>query len=133
MAPLLSRRCFNDTVLPAGGGPNGSDPLLVNKGQTIAWSSYALHRDASFWGDDVEFFRPERWETVRPKWEYLPFGGGTRICPAQQYALTEIAYVVVRLVQRFKSIDSRDPKPWEELIRMTLLSKNGVQVGMIPD
>ena len=129
----MSRMCFCDTVLPAGGGPDGSDPLLVTRGQTIAWSSYALHRDSSFWGDDVESFRPERWETVRPKWEYLPFGGGARMCPAQQFALTEVGYVVVRFVQYFKSLENRDPKPWEELLKMTLLSKNGVQVGIFPE
>lgn len=133
VAPLMSRMCLRDTVLPAGGGPDGGDPLLVTRGQTIAWSTFALHRDSSFWGADVESFRPERWEDVRPRWEYIPFGGGTRICPAQQLALTEIGYVVVRLVQTFKTLENRDPEPWEELLKMTLVSKNGVQVGMFPE
>lgn len=128
----MTRICFRDTVLSAGGGPDGLCPVLITKGQLVNLSTYALHRDKSFWGDDAESFRPERWETVRPKWEYLPFGGGTRICPAQQLALTEVGYVVVRLVQHFKNIENRDPKPWEELLRMTLVSKNGVQVGLIP-
>ena len=128
----MTRMCFHDTVLPAGGGSDGLCHLLVKKGQTISSSTHALHRDKSFWGDDVDCFRPERWEVVRPKWEYLPFGGGTRICPAQQLALTEMGYVVVRLVQQFKMLENRDHRPWEEMLKMTLASKKGVQVGMIP-
>ena len=128
----MPRMCLLDTVLPAGGGPDGLAPLLVTKGQTILLSTYALHRDGSFWGDDANCFRPERWEAIHPGWEYLPFGGGPRVCPARQLALTEVSYVVVRLVQRFKTLENRDPGPWVEALKMSLASKNGVQVGLIP-
>ena len=113
----MTRMCFHDTVVPAGGGPEGLCPLLIQKGQTVSSDAYALHGDESFWGDDVEISRPESWEVVRPKWEYLPFGGGTRICPAQQLALTEVGYVVVRLVQQFKILENRGYRPWEEMLK----------------
>ena len=75
-------------------------------------------------------FSPERWDTWQPKpWQYLPFNGGPRICVGQQFALTEIgaalsflqyspisaltlevAFTVVRILQRFDRIDCFTPK-----------------------
>lgn len=40
-------------------------------------------------GPDADKFIPERWETLRPGWEYLPFDGGPRIRIGWQLALTE--------------------------------------------
>lgn len=39
-----------------------------------------MHRRKDFYGEDSDEFKPERWETLRPGWEYLPFNGGPRIC-----------------------------------------------------
>ena len=39
-----------------------------------------MHRREDLYGSDAAEFRPERWETIRPGWEYLPFNGGPRIC-----------------------------------------------------
>lgn len=36
------------------------------------------------------------------------FNGGPRICLGQQFALTEIGYTLVRLLQRFEGIRLRD-------------------------
>jgi cytochrome P450 len=61
----------------------------------------------------VHIFSPDRWEHWQPKpWQYVPFNGGPRICVGQNFALTEMAYVLVRLVQRFARVEGRDV--WEE-------------------
>lgn len=58
-------------------------------------------------------FSPERWQGWQPKpWQYVPFNGGPRICVGQNFALTEMAYVVVRLLQRFERLEGRDE--WEK-------------------
>ena len=44
-----------------------------------------MHRRRDYFGEDVEVFRPERWETLRPGWEYLPFNGGPRICLGREF------------------------------------------------
>ncbi len=64
-----------------------------------------MHHRTDLWGADADEFRPERWEKRKPGWDYLPFNGGPRICIGQQFALTEITYVVVRMLQRFDDID----------------------------
>lgn len=115
-----------------GGGPEGKDPVFVPKGDIVVYTPYAMHRRKDFYGEDADDFKPERWETLRPGWEYLPFNGGPRICLGQQYALTEAGYVTIRLCQEFKELMSRDSRPWVEGLTLTVCSKNGVQVGLTP-
>ena len=124
----MRRLCLEDTILPLGGGPHGRAPMLVEKGSNVVLNYHALHRDKTFWGDDADEFRPERWDTVRPTWEYLPFSGGPRICPAQQMVFTDAAYIIVRVIQRFSRIENQDPMPWTEQFRMTVENRNGVKV-----
>lgn len=132
VVPGNSRIAIRDTVLPRGGGPTGQQPLFVPKGTTVGYSPYVMHRRHDLYGPDADEYKPERWETLRPGWEYLPFNGGPRICLGQQYALTEASYVTVRLVQEFKEITSRDAGPWQEGLTLTLCSLNGVKVGLTP-
>jgi cytochrome P450 len=96
----------------------------------VAWSVYSMHRRKDIYGEDADEYKPERWETLRLGWEYLPFNGGPRICIGQQFALTEVGYTIVRLVQEFKKIESVDPREWLEGYHLTLSSGNGVQVSM---
>jgi cytochrome P450 len=68
-----------------------------------------MHRRPDFYGMDAELFRPERWDEYMPvnddptnaKWGYLPFNGGPRVCLGMDFGLTEAAYAVVRLLQKF--------------------------------
>jgi cytochrome P450 len=132
VVPSNSRIAIRDTVLPRGGGPDGQEPLFVPKGTMVGYSPYVMHRLKDFYGPDADEYRPERWETLRVGWEYLPFNGGPRICLGQQYALTEASYVTVRLVQEFSRMESRDPEEWKEGFTLTMCSLNGVNVGLTP-
>jgi cytochrome P450 len=132
VVPGNSRTTYKDSVLPVGGGPDGKSPAFVPKGTIVMYSPYSMHRREDFYGEDANEFRPERWESLRPGWEYLPFNGGPRICLGQQYALTEAGYVTVRLLQEFKGLESRDSGPWIEGLTLTLCSQNGTQVGLTP-
>ena len=140
LVPLNSREAFEDTVLPLGGGPDGTAPLFVKKGGIVSWSLYSMHRRKDFYGEDAEEFIPERWlddpttgrKGLRPGWEYLPFNGGARICIGQQFALTEASYTTVRLCQAFSGIESRDPEPWQESLTLTCVNHNGAKVALTP-
>lgn len=44
--------------------------------------------------------------------------------------MQEAAYTLVRLVQEFKTIESRDPGPWIEGLSLACMSKNGAKVAM---
>ena len=70
-----------DTVLPKGGGPDGESPLFIPKKTVVQYHVYAMHRRKDLYGDDADEFRPERWEKIRPGWEYLPFNGWVKQAP----------------------------------------------------
>ncbi|KAK4247785.1 glycosyl hydrolase family 76-domain-containing protein [Corynascus novoguineensis] len=107
-----SRTAKRETILPRGGGKDGTQPILVPKGMPVRWSSHVLHRNKDVFGPDADEFRPERWERdLRVGWEYIPFSGGPRICLGQQFALTQIAYAVFKFFKMFRSIEARDSSP----------------------
>lgn len=48
---------------------------------------------------------PERWATWTPKaWTFIPFNGGPRICIGMNFAMMEMGYTIVRLLQNFDKI-----------------------------
>ncbi|KAL2282301.1 hypothetical protein FJTKL_10922 [Diaporthe vaccinii] len=76
VVPINSRWAYKDTVLPTGGGPNGTDPVFVPKNSAVDYCVYVTQRRKDIWGPDADEFRPERWEGRKVGWEYLPFNGG---------------------------------------------------------
>ncbi|KAK7419772.1 hypothetical protein QQX98_003144 [Neonectria punicea] len=129
--PINSRVAIRDTTLPRGGGKDGLSPVFIAKGQRLIFSSSALHRRKDIYGQDAMQLRPERWETLRQStWEYIPFGGGPRVCIGQQLAQTEAAYTTVRLLQEFGSIDPRSEGPFQEGFAMALSSGDGCRVSL---
>lgn len=136
-ATRLSRSALRDTILPVGGGPDQLSPLFVPKGTYIEMDVYALHRDPKIWGNDALEFNPSRWAKGRTlweaRWEYLPFGGGVRICPAQPMALAQVTYLLVRMAQEYKTVENRDNvSQYVEEIKMTISSRNGVKISLVP-
>ena len=105
----------------------------MEEGDLIETNWYASHRDKAFWGDDAETFRPERWDSIRPTWQYTPFSGGPRICPAIRLVYSECEYILVTLVRAFSAIENRDEvMEWVEERRLIFQSRNGAKVGLIP-
>lgn len=71
VVPANTREAVRDTCLPRGGGQDGQAPLFIKAGTTLSLSAYSLHRRKDVFGEDVEIFRPERWDHIQPKWVYL--------------------------------------------------------------
>jgi cytochrome P450 len=85
----------------------------VPKGSLVTGNSYAMHHDARFF-DDPERFNPERfapgWEERIPRYAYLPFGAGPRVCIGNAFAMMEARLVLATIAQRVKlSLQSPDP------------------------
>ncbi|PKS09527.1 hypothetical protein jhhlp_004144 [Lomentospora prolificans] len=126
------RQAIKDTVLPTGGGLDGKSPLFVPKGSVVRWSMYTLHRRKDTFGPDADEFRPERWDTLRSSWGWIPFSGGPRICIGQQFALTQLSYTIVRILQRFSAIEPRSDEPLKTNYGITLTLDNGCHVAFTP-
>lgn len=87
VVPYNVRVALQDTTLPRGGGPDGSEPMGITKDTPIGYSTFVMQRRADIYPPqssgfpDHLAFVPERWENWTPKsWSYVPFNGGPRIC-----------------------------------------------------
>ncbi|KAI1335890.1 glycoside hydrolase family 20 protein [Xylariaceae sp. FL0016] len=113
VVPFNVRLALRDTTLPRGGGPDGTQPLPVLKDTPIGYSALMMQRRPDLYPPvsdkfpDPQVWCPDRWFHWQPRpWQYIPFNGGPRICIGQQFALTEMAYVLTRLLQKFERIES---------------------------
>ncbi|GAA3923311.1 cytochrome P450 [Amorphoplanes auranticolor] len=94
--PFLTRLTTEDTEL--GGHP-------VPAGTTIAYSPYAVQRQAAHFPDPDDF-RPGRWaehaDPLRPpRGPFLAFGGGARRCVGDVLGLAEATLMVSAIVRRW--------------------------------
>lgn len=113
--PINVRYAARDTTIQLS---DSIQPLLIRKGDGIAYSTLLLHRRPDIYPPTSENFlppdrfSPERWEHWTPRpWTYIPFNGGPRICPGQQFALMEIYFTTVRILQRFQRLELvEDPR-----------------------
>jgi cytochrome P450 len=73
-------------------------------GTTILIVPWVLHRDPRYFSEP-EAFRPERWmgnlARELPRFAYMPFGGGPRICIGQRFAMIEAILVLTTMAQGF--------------------------------
>lgn len=129
----VRRVALRDTTLPRGGGPDGSAPVFVRKGTGVFLNNFPKMRDVQVWGDDIEAFRPNRFEGKVLTWEFTPFFGGPRICPAINQVISQSVYLLVRLVLQFEMIENRDDcLEYVEATRMLVESRNGIKVAFHP-
>ncbi|AWN40765.1 cytochrome P450 [Methylobacterium durans] len=94
----------------------------VRAGTPLYVSPWVLHRDPRFY-DEPEAFRPARWkdDPVRrlPRFAYLPFGGGPRICIAHRFAMMEAVLILASIVRRFR-LEPCSKQPIAPLASITL-------------
>jgi cytochrome P450 len=97
-------------------------------GTTVFMSPWVLHRDPRYF-EDPETFRPDRWmsDLARrlPRYAYMPFGGGPRICIGQRFAMIEATIILVTMAQQF-SIELQRDHTVTPFPSITLRPKGGV-------
>jgi len=84
--------------------PDRLGDVEVKKGALVVIAPWVLHRHRKHW-IDPDSFRPERFlpgATPPARYTYLPFGAGPRVCIGAQFALTEAAVVLARLVRDYR-------------------------------
>ena len=81
----------------------GIDGYRIPKGGVVLIAPYTLHRREEYFPDpekfDPEHFTPER-EKRLPRYAYLPFGAGPRICIGMYFAMMEGHLLLATLAQR---------------------------------
>ena len=101
--PYMERAVLVSGTLPKGGGADGTSPVFAARGTNIASHFYSLHRNPDVFGENVADFDPDRWSRIDPSaWEYMPFGGGQRLCPGLDLSRLELAIFLHHLVINYR-------------------------------
>ena len=91
----------------------------VSPRTTIYFSPWVLHRDPRHF-EDPESFRPGRWldgSTAKlPKYVYIPFGGGPRVCIGERFAMMEGVLVLATILRGYRlEMAGPDPVPFPSI------------------
>lgn len=93
---ILSRQALNDHIL-AG--------REIAKNTTVIVSPWVLHRHRRLW-DQPECFDPARfmpkYRDAIPRYTFLPFGAGPRVCIGAAYAMQQMTATLARLIHRLR-------------------------------
>jgi cytochrome P450 len=100
----------------------------ITPGLQVLISPWVLHRHRRLWDDPLRF-DPTRFSKElsdkRPRFAYLPFGGGPRVCIGATLAMTEATLILAVLAQRFQ-VRVKEPQEIKLQTRITLRPKNGL-------
>lgn len=100
----------------------------------IVIAPYVLHRHRQLW-DRPDVFDPSRFlepaKTTIPRFAYLPFGAGPRICIGSFFALQEATIVLAALVRRFDMQLLPGARVWPSQ-RITLRPSHGLPMRITP-
>ena len=117
--PMMTRQAVAGTRL------GGHD---IQAGASVVMPIYAIHRHKKRW-EDPDAFDPERFAPAReakiPRYQYMPFGAGPRICIGMAFAMIEATTMLATLLQhaRFAPVEGHEPVP---VARVTLLPAGGM-------
>jgi cytochrome P450 len=106
----------------------------IPKGTIVNIMPYVTHRHPAFWEDpdrfDPDRFTPERVRD-RPRFAYLPFSGGPRLCIGNEFALMEAQLVVAMLLQRYRMRLTQERPVVEPEVQLTLRPKGGLPMRAV--
>jgi len=115
-----------------------ADDVLVNrpipKRSAVMIAPWLLHRHVRLW-ENPGRFDPERFlpkvSATRPRFAYMPFGGGKRICIGAAFALAEATVLLATLAQRF-SLRVLPGHKVEPQGLITLRARHGMRMLLTP-
>nr|GLL30076.1 hypothetical protein DM860_007730 [Ipomoea trifida] len=122
---LIPRECREETEINGYKIPPKTW-VLVN-----VWS---ISRDPAYW-DHAESFLPERFENnfidfSGNNFEFLPFGGGRRICPGMSFGLANVILPLAKLLFHF---DWKLPQEPQYSKGLDLTESSGITAGKKDD
>jgi unspecific monooxygenase len=89
--------------------------LVLPPRTVVMIAPWVLHRHHALW-QDPDLFSPARFmpdQPPPPRFSFMPFGAGPRICVGAQFAMTEAVLVLAALIGRFRitRVDTRPVVP----------------------
>jgi cytochrome P450 len=106
----------------------------IPKGAMVLITPWVVHRHRKLW-DNPERFEPERFSPERsqgrPRFAYMPFGGGPRVCIGAALAMTEASLILATLAQRYRL----KLVPGQDIVlqhRITMRPRDGIKMILSP-
>ena len=104
----------------------------IEAGHTMIVSPFTIHYHPQYWPDPARFdpYRHTHEQTrQRPKYAYIPFGGGRHLCIGKHLAMLEVQLIIGTLAQCFQwRVDPAHTVDWEPLV--TLRQRNGLPIQL---
>jgi cytochrome P450 len=118
--PIMSRQALVDAEV---------EGHAVRAGTSMLIPIYAVHRHEGRWAD-AHLFRPERFspenEPAIPRYQYIPFGAGPRVCIGRSFAMLEATVMLATFLRAASfETDGAEPVP---VARVTLLPRDGLRL-----
>ena len=102
--------------------------VAVAAGTRIIIAPWVLHRHRKLWPDE-DMFVPERFlgdaRAAIPRFAYLPFGAGARVCVGMTFAMQEALLALSMIARRFR-LSLTEGAEVMPFARMTLRPLNGL-------
>jgi cytochrome P450 len=97
---------------------------------TVLIVPWLLHRKPSLW-ERPDCFEPERFSperaSSRPRFAYIPFGAGPRVCIGAAFAMEEAMLVLAMIAQRYR-LHLKTGHPVEPQGLITLRPRYGLRM-----
>lgn len=104
----------------------------VPAGATVLIVPWLLHRKSAIWPQPDRFV-PERFSAertaARPRFAYIPFGAGPRICIGAAFAMTEAMLILAMIAQRYR-LHLKPGHPVEPQGLITLRARHGMRMNL---
>lgn len=79
--------------------------VKIPRGTTVTVIPAMIQRNPLVWGEDVEDFKPERWDSLSADaaspYSMVAFNGGPRICIGKAFAMLAFKAVLVEVIRNF--------------------------------
>lgn len=153
--PVLIRRLLADTTLPKGGS---EEETFLMRGTDLFINVYSLHRSPDLW-DEPGTFDPDRWlkpkanpgvdgwagynpspgleqgnplypTELNADFAFLPFGGGSRKCVGDHFALLEAVVSLAMVMQQFDFAMADSSEEVEMTTGATIHTKKGLNMRL---
>ncbi|XP_010064545.2 cytochrome P450 82A3 [Eucalyptus grandis] len=111
----------------------------VPKDARLILNLWKIQTDSRAWPEPMKF-RPERFLNSHkdlgvkdPNFEYMPFGGGRRICPGMSFGLQSVHLVLAKLLHAFEvSTPDNSPVDMSESFGITVGKETPLEVMLSP-
>ncbi|CAN8071312.1 unnamed protein product [Agarophyton chilense] len=153
--PILIRRLLADTTLPKGAAV---EETPLTRGTDVFINVYSLHRSPDLW-DEPDKFDPDRWLRPKQNpgvvgWQgynpaqgledgsplyptelhsdfaFIPFGGGSRKCVGDHFAILESVVALAMIIRRFDFEFANSPEDVQMTTGATIHTKNGLNMRL---